>query len=219
MLIIGLVVIVVAVLVIFMVRRNADKSVVKVTTEEKGVKADEVGPLTDESGFDDTSSSFYDPPVQPAPINDLVLGKEEMAAAHYLTHDKAVIERLKNKLIKLAMPSVSANFRLYGKLGQGRVYFFNHEGLCVGEIKNNSENRIECNISGEVTSIKANKSKSYHFVLNNFKIYLNNSRIGELHGLHDIQFIRIDDKEIKEIQLLEIDPDVSLLDIADQSIL
>lgn len=161
----------------------------------------------------------YEPIPVPLPVNDLRLSQDDMMNATLLSKEKNIIEKLKNKIIKLQHPSISTNFRLYGNLtADGRILLFDHNGACVAEFKMDGE-FLSSNISGKTFSHRlASKSKSYHFVVENYKIFLNGIELGELHGQQDVQFIKIDDKEIQDIQLMEIDPSISLFDIAQKSI-
>lgn len=165
-----------------------------------------------------SAQEFHTVPV-PLPVNDLRLTDEEMQNAILITMDKNIIDKLRNKLITLATPSISTNFRLYGTLTpEGKIRMFDHAGSCVAEFSLNN-NFLDCNISGTKSRVRfPSKTKSFHFLLENYKFFLNGIELGEIHGQQYVQFIRVDDKEIREIQLMEIDPNMTMFEIGQRSI-
>lgn len=169
--------------------------------------------------FDAPPQHTYEPAPIPLPVNDLRLSDEDMKNATLITLEKNIIEKLRNKIIKLEIPSISSNFRLYGNLThEGRILLFDHTGACVAEFKRNN-GFLHSNISGKTFQHRFPlRSKSYHFVIENYKIFLNGLELGELHGQQDVQYIKVNDKEIQDIQLMEIDPNISMFEIGEKSI-
>lgn len=176
--------------------------------------------------INDTRSSFYSPVPAPTPVNDTVLTATQKSSALPLNNEKTIIEKMKNAIITLDAPAISTNFRLYGKISSdGHIYLYNNNGICVVDVQIFTENtkqvQVLSNISGHSQTTTLNSvKKSFHFVIDNYKIYLNGTLLGELHSQHNVQYIQIvDNNDIKEIQLIDLDPNISLLEIGNKSLL
>ena len=220
-------VIVIIVLIVILVFLFTAKKVAKVT-EEKAESTEENDPtkkknatltMPDYTGINDTNSSFYSPIKDPGPINDIVLSNEEMNSATLINFEKSIINHLHNKIVKFEMAVTNANFRLYGSLSpRGHIYFFNHVGKCVVDITFDNAT-ITSNVSGVVKTVTLRQlAKSLHFVMISYVLYCNGLQLGELHGQHDVQYIRVDDQDVKEIQLIDLDSQSALLNVGDNTI-
>lgn len=160
-------------------------------------------------------------PVYEQPgINTITLSDEDMRTSKKIGIEKTLIMNLRKKIIKFDNPETYANFRFYGELSPtGHIYFFNNRGICVSDIQINDQNVVS-NISGIVKEITMQIGKYLHFIIDNYKVYLNTIYIGELNLQHNLQYIRIDDdkQQLKEIQLIDEDPSEVINEINKKSI-
>lgn len=211
LILLALVIIAICVVIVLFVIFNRDQDNTHSDSPSTTRKLDNV--------FEPIPQNEYEPPPPPLPVNDLRLTDEDMKNATLITLEKNIIEKLRNKIIKLELPSISSNFRLYGNLTpEGSILLFEHSGACVAEFKLDN-GFLYSNISGKKFQHRFPlRSKSYHFVVENYKIFLNGLELGELHGQQDVQYIKVNDKEIQDIQLMEVDPNISMFEIGEKSI-
>lgn len=221
---IGIVVIIVVIIIlIFLLTANRSLKKTQATVETQPSASNPSGNLTmeddDDSGINDANSSYYNAIEEPGPINNIVLTEEEMAGANLINYEKSIINHLHNKIVKFETAVTNANFRLYGSLSpRGHIYFFNHAGKCVVDITFDNAT-ITSNVSGVVKVVTLHQlAKSLHFVMVSYVLHCNGLKLGELHGQHDVQYIRVEDQAVKEIQLIDLDSQSSLLNVGDRTI-
>lgn len=223
-----IIVVVVVLVFLFMAKRNVKKTTTNDSTEQNNDSGElnfnaKLDPYDDNDyDINNTSSAYYKPIEAPAAIDGIVLSEEEMAAAEILNLKKPIIQHMLHKLVKLELPTTNTNFRLYGTLSpQGHIYFYSSSGECVVDLTFD-KNIITSNVSGVIKNVTMQQlAKSLHFVIMSYVVYCNGMLIGELHGQHDVQYIRVEDQRVREIQLIDADRQSSaapLLNIGEETI-
>lgn len=221
-----IIVVVVVLVFLFMARRSNVKKTEEEESKAPGqlnTAAAAVDPREDDNDYDinDTSSAYYRPIKAPEAIDGIVLSADEMASADIINYEKPIMQHMLHKVVKLELPVTNANFRLYGTLSpRGHIYFYNSSGECVVDLTFDN-NIVTSNVSGVVKTVTLQQlAKSLHFVITSYVVYCNSTKIGELHGQHDLQYIRVEDQRVREIQLIDVESQSSaaLLNIGEETI-